>query len=144
MYSLAGFEPGKARQILWGGNQGDQMSGRVSEKFAQNIAQWELHKTFVHKTVSFSENYKKQFFLTYLKLPQRRGAELAGTCWEPTFACVQEGLDVRWQFSAYSASFRPGTDVMILKIFSPKNLEKNCCFWLKTKPTFEKDHNIGI
>jgi hypothetical protein len=39
----------------------------------------------------------------------------------------------------------PGTDVMIFKMFSPKNLAKNCLFWLKTKLKFEKtDHNIGV
>jgi hypothetical protein len=40
---------------------------------------------------------------------------------------------------------QPGTDVMIFKIFSPKNLSKNRRFFLKTKPNFEKnDHNIGF
>jgi hypothetical protein len=39
----------------------------------------------------------------------------------------------------------PGTDVMIFKIFSPKNLAKKWRFLMKTKPNFEKiDHNIGF
>jgi hypothetical protein len=39
-----------------------------------------------------------------------------------------------------------GTDVMILKIFSPKNLAKNFAFFAPTTVSFCKncDHNIGI
>jgi hypothetical protein len=39
---------------------------------------------------------------------------------------------------------RPGTDVMIFKIFSPKNLAKILAFFAQTAATFCKkiDHNI--
>jgi hypothetical protein len=39
-----------------------------------------------------------------------------------------------------------GTDVMILKIFSPKNFAKNFAFLTRNKAKLRKkvDHNIGI
>jgi hypothetical protein len=38
-----------------------------------------------------------------------------------------------------------GTDVMILKIFLPKNSAKNWRFWLKPKLNYAKNyHNIGF
>jgi hypothetical protein len=43
-------------------------------------------------------------------------------------------------FAANKVRFQQlGTDVMIFKIFSPKNLAKNWRFWLKTKLNFEKN-----
>jgi hypothetical protein len=39
---------------------------------------------------------------------------------------------------------QPGTDVMIFKMFSPKNLRTKWRFWLKIKLNYSKlDHNIG-
>jgi hypothetical protein len=40
----------------------------------------------------------------------------------------------------------PGTDVMIFKIFSPKNLAKSFAFFAQTTVSFCKncDHNIGF
>jgi hypothetical protein len=51
-------------------------------------------------------------------------------------------LATHWAIFSQSS----GTDVMILKIFSPKNLSKNWRFLLKTKLNFEKkiDHHIGF
>jgi hypothetical protein len=48
--------------------------------------------------------------------------------------------------SIFRASFQPGTDVMIFKIFSPKNLAKILAFLTKNKASFCKkcDHNIGF
>jgi hypothetical protein len=65
---------------------------------------------------------------------------------------LEHGLVVHLRHFARFEDFRgpgevPGTDVMILKIFSPKNLEKKLAFVyrLETKLNFEKiDHNIGI
>jgi hypothetical protein len=37
-----------------------------------------------------------------------------------------------------SLGIKTGTDVMILKIFSPKNLAKKWSFWLKTKLNYAK------
>jgi hypothetical protein len=39
-----------------------------------------------------------------------------------------------------------GTDVMIFKIFSPKNLAKKIAFFAPTRANFSKkiDHNIGF
>jgi hypothetical protein len=46
----------------------------------------------------------------------------------------------------FAQSGHPGTAVMILKIFSPKNLAKKLAFFAQTTASFCKncDHNIGF
>jgi hypothetical protein len=46
----------------------------------------------------------------------------------------------------FKIQFKPGINVMILKIFSPKNLAKILAFFAQTTASFCKncDHNIGF
>jgi hypothetical protein len=50
------------------------------------------------------------------------------------------------EFRGFRGSGWPGTDVMIFKIFSPKNLAKKLAFFVQTTANFWKncDHNIGF
>jgi hypothetical protein len=57
------------------------------------------------------------------------------------------GSVVIYEAGCYVNRFKnPGTDVMIFKIFSPKNLAKKLAFLTQNKAKFEKkfDHNIGF
>jgi hypothetical protein len=59
----------------------------------------------------------------------------------PNLECNSGG-----QFFKRGFKLTPRTDVMILKIFSPKNLAKILAFFAQTTASFCKncDHNIGF
>jgi hypothetical protein len=57
-----------------------------------------------------------------------------------------ENYEVTFSRLPLSSRINPGTDVMILKIFSPKNRSKNWRYLTQNKAKLSKnfDHNIGF